>query len=81
MLMNFSPLGLMNKPTYQTLDEVEIAKQIESMEERENSHAAADPTEHDKKTVVSRLLSVFKFKNRPPQGGGCLRVVLSFRTF
>ena len=39
MLMNFSPLGLMNKPTYQTLDEVEIAKQIESMEE---SHAAAD---------------------------------------
>lgn len=39
MLMNFSPLGLMNKPTYQTLDEVEIAKQIESMEERENSHA------------------------------------------
>ena len=28
MLMNFSPLGLMNKPTYQTLDEVEIAKQI-----------------------------------------------------
>lgn len=40
MLMNFSPLGLMNKPTYQTLDEVEIAKQIESMEERENSHAA-----------------------------------------
>ena len=40
--MNFSPLGLMNKPTYQTLDEVEIAKQIESMEERENSHATAD---------------------------------------
>lgn len=31
MLMNFSPLGLMNKPTYQTLDEVEIAKQIESI--------------------------------------------------
>lgn len=48
MLMNFSPLGLMNKPTYQTLDEVEIAKQIESMEERENSHAAAD-YEHRKK--------------------------------
>lgn len=42
MLMNFSPLGLLNKPTYQTLDEVEIAKQIESMEEKENSHATAD---------------------------------------
>lgn len=41
MLMNFSPLGLLNKPTYQTLDEVEIAKQIESMEEKENSHATA----------------------------------------
>jgi hypothetical protein len=27
---------------------------------------AADPTEHDKKTVASRLLSVFQFKNRPP---------------
>lgn len=42
MLMNFSPLGLLNKPTYQTLDEMEIAKQIESMEEEENSHATAD---------------------------------------
>jgi hypothetical protein len=41
---------------------------------------AADPTEHDKKTVASRLLSVFNFKNCPTQGGGCLRVVLSFRT-
>lgn len=39
MLMNFSPLGLLNKPTYQTLDEVEIAKQIELMEEKENSYA------------------------------------------
>ncbi len=42
MLMNFSPLGLLNKPTYQTLDEVEIAKQIESMGEKENSHATTD---------------------------------------
>lgn len=42
MLMNFSPLGLLNKPTYQTLDEVEITKQIESMEEKESSHATAD---------------------------------------
>ena len=36
MLMNFSPLGLMNKPTYQTLDEAEIAKQIESIAEISN---------------------------------------------
>ena len=42
MLMNFSPLGLLNKPTYQTLDEVEIAKQIEGMEEMEECHYATD---------------------------------------
>lgn len=42
MLMNFSPLGLLNKPNYRTLDEVEIAKQIKSMEEKENIHATAD---------------------------------------
>lgn len=42
MLMNFSPLGLLNRPTYQTLDEVEIANQIKSMEEKENSHATTD---------------------------------------
>lgn len=36
MLMNFSPLGLLNRPTYQTLDEVETEKEIEEME---NNHA------------------------------------------
>lgn len=42
MLMNFSPLGLLNKPNYQTLDEAEIAKQIEDMDEKEEYHHAAD---------------------------------------
>lgn len=40
MLMNFSPLGLMNKPTYQTLDEVEIAKQM-MQNEYDESYADA----------------------------------------
>jgi hypothetical protein len=41
---------------------------------------SADHTEHDKKTVASRLLSVFQFKNCPSQNCGCLRVFLSLRT-
>ena len=46
MLMNFSPLGLMNKPTYQTLDEVEIAKQIESI--RSIEHLCTDSLCHNR---------------------------------
>lgn len=42
MLMNFSPLGILNKPNYRTLDEVEIAKQIEDMDKKEEYHYVAD---------------------------------------
>ena len=56
MLMNFSPLGLMNKPTYQTLDEVEIAKQIESMEERENSQQFMQQPQQNTVQMYGRIV-------------------------
>ena len=39
------------------------------------------PEEHTRKDGTSRPpLIVFKCKNYPTQGGGCIRVVLTFRT-
>lgn len=35
MLINFSPMGTLNKPAYESLDEAEISNQIEMMDKEE----------------------------------------------